>query len=445
MNTSFPKGFIWGAASAAYQIEGAYKEDGKGLGIWDALSEGYVKHSENGNIACDHYHRFKDDIALMKSIGLKAYRFSISWPRIMPEENVVNEKGIQFYKCLTEELLEAGILPMCTLYHWNMPMWVHEKGGWHWAGISDCFADYTRIVVKVLSGNVTHWMTLNEPAAFIGSGYIMGNHAPFERGLDDKDNFKPLICKLSKNVLLAHGKAVQAIREFSLQVPVIGTALNGGLTTPWDLTVEGINAAKEATFSEQNYFGGIDWWAGPMINGTVPTMMQNAISQQELDVINQPLDFMGYNCYSSGNYDDSYASNTHVLPGMPRTAMDWVITPDSLYWATKFFNEKYRLPILITENGMANLDFVMSDGKVHDPQRIEYIRMYLKGLRKAANENIPIIGYLYWSLLDNFEWAEGYDKRFGLVHVDYQTQIRTLKDSAFWYRQVIDDNGANLI
>lgn len=437
----FNQDFLWGAASAAYQVEGAYDEDGKGMGIWDALSGGHVKHGENGNVACDHYHRYKEDVALMKELGLKAYRFSVSWPRIQPEEGKVNEQGIRFYQDLVQELLDAGITPMCTLFHWNLPMWLHEKGGWNFDGISGAFAEYARIVVDALSDRVRYWMTVNEAAAFIGNGYVTGTHAPFEKALDHPDTLMEVVSHLTKNVLLAHGKAVQVIRKHAQTPPVIGAAFNGSLLLPWENTAEAVEEARRDTFSGRHFFAGIDWWAGPMIQGTLQPELAGQISPQEMEVIHQPLDFMGYNCYSSGNYDEYTGVNPRVYPGMPRTAMDWPVTPDALYWAVRFYYEKYHLPMMITENGMANIDFVMSDGRVHDPQRIEYMKLYLAGLKRAAEEGYPVIGYLYWSILDNFEWAEGYDKRFGLIHVDYRTLKRTLKDSALWYAQVIRTNG----
>lgn len=441
---SFQKDFLWGAASAAYQIEGAYQEDGKGLGIWDALSEGHVRHGENGNIACDHYHRYKEDVALMKKLGLKSYRFSVSWPRIMPEEGVVNEKGIQFYQNLVTELIEAGIEPMCTIFHWNLPMWLHEKGGWRFEGISDAFAEYTKVVVNALSDKISYWLTINEPAGFIGNGYVTGLHAPFENNIENWDSIETILPGLCKNVLLSHGKAVQTIREHSIKKAKIGMALNGKLIMPSQETKEEITAAKAATFSDTASFFGIDFWAGAMINRDLHPMLATVINEEELNVIHQQLDFMGFNCYNANNYDEYSGTNEAVYPGMPRTAMEWPLTPDALYWAATFLFERYSLPIMITENGMANVDFIMSDGMVHDPQRIEFIKMYLKGLKRALKEGVPVIGYQYWSILDNFEWAEGYDKRFGLIYVDYRTQKRTLKDSAYWYAELIAENGENI-
>jgi beta-glucosidase len=436
----FKDGFIWGAASAAYQVEGAYDEDGKGLGIWDALSKGHVKHDENGNVACDHYHRFKEDVALMKEIGLKAYRFSVSWPRVVPEPGKVNEKGLRFYKDLVSELKAADIEPMCTLFHWNLPMWLHEQGGWRFDGVSDEFAKYAKIVVDALSDKVQYWMTLNEPTCFIGLGYAIGVHAPFETGMG-KPDLKADIARLSKNALLAHGKAVKVIRERAALPPKVGMALNGKLAAPVSDKAEDIEAARVDTSPEDSFFDNVSWWADPAILGKLPPAMRQAATPEDLAIISQPLDFFGFNCYNTANYMERDGKNPAVYPGLPRTAMDWPITPDALYWASKFFYERYGLPVLITENGMANIDFLMSDGKVHDPQRIEFVKSYLEGLQKASGEGVPIAGYLYWSIMDNFEWADGYDRRFGLVHVDYRTQKRTRKDSSYWYADVIKNNG----
>lgn len=431
---SFSKDFLWGAASAAYQVEGAYNEDGKGMGIWDALSAGHVKHGDNGNVACDHYHRYKEDVALMKQLGLKAYRFSVSWPRIMPEEGCINEKGLEFYGNLVDELLAAGI----------MPMWIHEQGGWLCDKVSDYFAEYVKIVVEALSDRISVWMTLNEVSTFLGAGYMDGVHAPFEQCKAGTPEAKERICALTKNILLAHGKAVRVIREQAILPPEIGIAMDGTLYMPWAETEEEIEKARTATFPEGVSCKAVNWWLEPAVKGKLHPEMERIISTEELGQIHQPLDFMGYNCYKANNYDDDFAPNPALYPGIPRTAMDWAITPDALYWAVRFYHERYGLPIMITENGMANVDFVMSDGKIHDQQRIEYLKGYLKGLKRAVDEGYPVIGYLYWSILDNFEWAEGYDKRFGLIYVDYRTQGRTLKDSALWYAGVIQENGEKL-
>ena len=435
----FSNEFLWGTASAAHQVEGAYNEDGKGLGIWDALAEGHVKHGENGNIACDHYHRYKEDVALMKQIGVKSYRFSVSWPRVMPEAGVINEKGLQFYKNLVEELVNAGIEPMCTLFHWNLPMWAHEWGGWGNEKTIEYFEEYTKVVVEALSDKVSYWITLNEPQCFIGCGYYTGVHAPFlTRPIDE-------IKKITRVVMLAHGKSAQAIRKYAKRSPQIGYAPTCDVWVPTDTSEDAIAKARALSLrDEANPFTMI-WWSDPIVLGQIPNALKDVISEEDIATIHQPLDFYAYNVYSSSNYGDTTTEKKpEVTPGLARTTMDWVIQPKVMYWATKFLYERYQLPILISENGMASIDFVMLDGKVHDPQRTDYLVRYLMELKKAIDEGIPVIGYQYWSIMDNFEWAEGYDKRFGLIHVDYNTQKRTLKDTAYVYADIIKRNGEHL-
>lgn len=434
---SWSKDMIFGAASAAYQVEGAYNSDGRGLSIWDALSDGHVKHGDNGNTACDEYHRFRDDIALMKKLNLQAYRFSVSWPRVIPKEGVVNEKGIRYYQNLVDEVLAQGMIPMVTLYHWDLPMWMHEKGGWYSDEIVDRFASYVEVVVSALSDRVKYWMTMNEAATFIGAGYVEGVHAPFETVSRDAENYEEKVSVLTKHVLLAHGRAVQIIRKKAKLQPVIGIAMDGKFFLPDSEEEKDIEHARQETYTEDVDCHRINWWLDPICKGTVNPVLQKKITAEEMEVIHQPIDFIGYNCYKANNFDDDNGRNPSVKPGMPRTAMGWNITPDALYWSVRFLHDRYDLPVLITENGMANIDFVMSDGKVHDPQRIEYMKMYLKGLKRVAEEGYPVMGYLYWSILDNFEWAEGYDKRFGLIYVDYETLERIPKDSALWFADYI--------
>lgn len=436
---SFPKDFLWGAASSAYQIEGAYNEDGKGMGIWDSLSASHIAHEENGNTACDHYHRYKEDVSLMKEMGLKAYRFSVSWSRIMPEEGKINKQGLTFYNNLVNELINSGIEPVCTLFHYDLPMWLYEKGGWFCDSMPYYFEQYVKTIVENLSDNISYWITINEPACFIGNGYITGKHAPFRRCPNHYHSTETLseIVRLSRNVLLSHGHAVQVIRRFAKKMPKIGAAINGALFEPESTAEKSIRQAEAHTFNKSGMFDSINWWADPMILGTVSPKMESFISKADRDIICQPLDFFGFNCYHSNNYDKYTMHNGIGYPGMPRNSLGWPVTPDALYWAARFIYARYGLPVMITENGMANLDFVMSDGRIHDPQRIEYMKSYIKGLEKALNEGIPVIGYMYWSILDNFEWDKGYDHRFGLIYVDYRTQERIKKDSYYWYADLI--------
>lgn len=444
MSRQFPDDFLWGAASAAFQVEGARNEDGRTDSIWDALSQQQIKRNENGDRTCDHYHRYKEDIALMKELGLKSYRFSISWSRVIPERGKVNQKGLQFYIELVDALVQAGIEPMCTLYHWDMPMWVYHDGGWENPQIIADFEAYVKVVVDALSEKVRYWMTFNEPACFIGFGYFEGKHAPFRISMMSEEQKMKELARLSKNVLLCHGRAVQIIRNYAKTAPQIGFALNAHTFAAYDDTMEGIEKARKKMFDiEQEKYFAVNWWADAMVLGKAPKYMEEILSKEELADISQPLDFFGFNCYFASNYMSDRLHPDKGWAGMPRTQVGWPISPDILYWAPRFLYERYHLPILITENGMANLDFVMSDGKVHDFQRIEYMKSYLEALHHVMEDGIPVIGYTVWSIMDNFEWSDGFDPRFGLIYVDYRTQKRTCKDSFFWYQKVIKTSTLN--
>ena len=435
---AFSKDFLWGAASAAHQIEGAYQEDGKGLNIWDALIEGKIEYGDDGKAACDHYHRYKEDVALMKKIGLKSYRFSISWARIYPDgSGEINEKGLAFYDNLIDELVKAGIEPLCTLYHWDMPMWLYEKGGWQSECSIGAFVQYAETCVKAFSDRIKYWITFNEPECFISAGHKNGVHAPFLRLNDDALN------GVVRNVMLAHGKAVMKMREVAKQPLQIGTAPAVLVHTPLDETHKEIEIAKQKTFETDDFIA-CSWWSDPVFLGK-RQYGTNYLSDEDLKIIHQPLDFYGFNMYNAHGFDaPPNQTNPRTYSGYPRTTMNWVITPNCLYWGAKFFYERYNLPILIAENGMSNVDFVMLDGKVHDPQRIDYIHRHLGWLKRATEEGVPVLGYQYWSIMDNFEWSLGYSRRFGLIYIDYRTQERTLKDSAYYYAEVIKTNGDNL-
>lgn len=435
------------------KLRGAYNEDGKGMGIWDAMTQepGRIAHGENGNIACDHYHHYKEDVAIMKSIGLKSYRFSISWPRVLPAgTGKINEAGLTFYKNLVNELLDAGIEPMITLYHWNLPMALYEKGGWKNPDSPLWFEEYAGVIAETFKGKVKYWMTFNEPQVFVGGGLMGGFHAPFEQ------NTPETVMEITKHLLLAHGRAVQMIRKTCGDDVKIGFAPTGECVIPRDLSAESIEEARKLSFSvnPMMFPGGNTWWADPIFKGSFPEEAKQIfgdqlpdITPEEWQLISQPLDFYGFNVYQGGGNPfppNEFGYDRYSFQGSPRTAMDWNITPDAIYWCCKFFYERYRKPVLITENGMACYDFVSLDGKVHDPARIDFMHRYLLSLKKAVDENIPVIGYHYWSIMDNYEWTAGYDKRFGLVYVDYRTQERTLKDSAYWYKELILSNGDNL-
>jgi beta-glucosidase len=448
----FKKDFVWGAATAAYQIEGAYGANGKGLNVWDMLSrkEGFVKDAHNGDVACDHYNIYKDDIKMMAEMGIKAYRFSLSWARILPDGiGRVNEEGLKFYDNLINELVKYEITPYVTLFHWDYPYELYKKGGWLNSESSKWFEDYTKVVVDRYSDRVKYWMTINEPQCFIGLGHSEGRHAP---GL--KLSFDQVLLA-AHNCLLAHGRAVKVIRQYAKLSPVIGFAPVGGIKMPVSSSKEDIEAAREAMFSVEHM--GIwsnSWYMDPVFLGKYPEEGLKAyekylpnITAEDMQIISQPIDFCGINIYKG----DTVCKNSQgdfeypkLKPGFPETSMEWTVTPEALYWGPKFLYERYKKPILITENGLANNDWVSLDGKVHDPQRIDFLHRYLKEYQKACDEGVETMGYFQWSLMDNFEWAEGYHKRFGLVYVDYESQKRIIKDSGYWYKTVIENNGENL-
>lgn len=443
----FCKDFLWGVASAAHQIEGAYLEDGKGMGIWDTFEQetGYIIRNENGNVACDHYHRYREDVAIMKELGLKSYRFSVSWPRVMPEGyGTVNEKGVQFYIDLVNELTEAGIEPMVTLFHWNLPTAIYELGGWENPQVVDWFEQYTDVVTTALGKKAKYWMTFNEPQLFIGAGLNAGVFAPFEKKSTEA------LMRISKNVYLAHGKAVRIIRK-NCQNSIVGMAPTGEIVIPRDMNAESIERARKLSFSmkKESFTSSITWWSDPIFFGKIPEDAQAifgeclpVLTEEEWEIVTEPLDFYGFNIYQGlEDLDSAEEYGPYAYPGSPKTSMDWNVTPEVLYWSCRFLYERYGKPIMITENGMSSFDWVSLDGKVHDPNRIDFLHRYLRSIKDAVSEGIPVLGYQYWSIMDNFEWINGYDKRFGLVYVDYRTQKRTIKDSACWYRDVIATNG----
>ena len=445
----FKKDFLWGAATASYQIEGAYQTAGKGLNIWDSLcrEKGRVNHNETGDMACDHYHHFKEDITLMKEIGINAYRFSISWTRILPEgKGNVNPEGIAFYSDLVDELIKNDIEPIITLFHWDYPMELFKKGGWLNDDSPLWFEEYVKVVIDALSDRVTYWITLNEPQIFTNHGHRLGVHAPFVNYPNEE------LLHIIHNVLLSHGRAVKTIRKYGAKKPLIGFAPTALPYIPKNSTENAIKEAREKTFGlyiNDSFCWGNSMWMDPVFLGDYPKEAYETfghempvMTPEDKEIITSPLDFLGLNTYEStvtNKESDPYQGNSYV--GSPRTGMDWSVIPEALYWSPKFMSERYDIPVMITENGLANNDWVNLDGNVHDPQRIDFTHRYLKELKRAADDGIDIIGYMHWSLLDNFEWNYGYDKRFGLIHVDYLTQKRTIKDSAYWYKGVICENG----
>lgn len=446
----FSNDFIWGAASAAYQIEGAYNEDGKGLSIWDvyAGNHGNTRYNESGRTACDHYHRVDEDIAIMKEMGIPYYRFSISWPRVIPQgTGKVNEKGLQFYSDLVDKLIANGIEPMITLYHWDYPYALHQKGAWLNDESSEWFLEYTKVVVDALSDRVQYWITINEPQCILGCGHVIGIHAPFAK-LQTGDQLK-----MGHNILLSHGKAARYIRQNAKRKPVIGFSPIGPSFIPTDDSEEAVEAARVKTFSigGERFSFSLSYWSDPIFLGYYPEELYETFgdmvpefTKEEWELVTEPLDFYGTNIYYSQAEETTMEYPENRYQGSPETHVGWVVSPEVMYWSSKFLYERYKKPILITENGMAEHDWICLDGKVHDSYRIDYTHRYLKEYKRAAEEGIPLMGYIHWSLMDNYEWAEGYTQRFGLVYVDYTTQKRTIKDSGYWYRDVIADNGENL-
>lgn len=431
---SFSKDFLWGAASASAQVEGAWDEDGKCPSIWDVAGS-HIKSGEDCHTACDHYHRYKEDVALMKELGLKSYRFSIAWPRIMPGKGKVNPKGIEFYKNLVAELRAADIEPLVTLYHWDMPMWVHEEGGWKSPKIIDWYLDYVKVVVEALSDDVRYWMTFNEPQCFIMLAYVMGAHAPFRH---DVFTFKNHL----RHMLLAHGKAVKLIRETAKTKPVIGIAMAASTYIPDSEDAAGLADAAKKSFESAVGEGSNGLYCDPIALGRASKMLRRKLSAEDLRIISEPIDFIGVNVYQPSN--GMINKKGYDADSLPKTMLGWVIDGRCLYWTIRQYWERYHLPVMVTENGMANPDAVGPDGMVHDEIRVKFLDDFLAGVKRAVDEGIPVLGYQHWSIMDNFEWAEGYGPRFGLIHVDYETQKRTVKDSGWHYAEIIRTNGENL-
>ena len=447
----FAKDFVWGAATSSYQIEGTGRDSGKGQNIWDVFTKepGRVYEGHTGDIACDHYHRFREDVAYMKELGLKGYRFSIDWSRVLPEgTGKVNEKGIDLYNALIDELLEQGIEPYITLYHWELPYEIYKRGGWMNPEIVEWFGQYARLVAERFSDRVKYFFTLNEPQCFVGLGFLQGCHAPGVKA-PLRDTFE-----MAHNALKAHGRAVQMLRAYGKQNVQIGYAPTSGMCYPEKETPKDIEAARKALFALpddlSNWTWNVSWWSDPVILGKYPEEGMKkyekylpVITDEDMKLISQPIDFYGQNIYNGRCIrmgTDGRPEEVRRPAGFPKTATNWPVTPEALYWGPKFLYERYRKPIYITENGMACHDTVSQDGKVHDPNRIDFLARYLKNLKRAAEE-IDIRGYFQWSLMDNFEWDKGYAERFGIIYVDFETQERIWKDSAYWYRDLIRRNG----
>ncbi len=439
---TFPQDFLWGAATASYQIEGAWNEDGKGPSIWDTFAHtpGKIQDGSTGDVACDHYHRWQEDIALMKDLGVKAYRFSIAWPRILPEgRGRANEPGIEFYSCLVDGLLAAGITPFVTLYHWDLPQALQDQGGWPARATAEAFVEYTDIVTRALGDRVTYWATLNEPFVSAYVGYMEGRHAPGHRSLDE-------MLSASHHLLLAHGWAVPAIRA-NVRNAQAGIVLN--LNAQYAASR---SAADRAAAYRQD--GLVNRWYLDPLNGRGYPPDQVAhyrrpmsfVQPGDLDAIATPIDFMGINYYFRGiaraRVPEDENLPRELTPNAEHTEMGWEVHAPGLYatLGRVWFDYRYPKTFYIAENGAAYADTVGADGTVDDPKRVAYYRDHLAQAARAVEAGIPLKGYFAWSLMDNFEWGYGYTKRFGLVYVDYETQRRIPKASADFYRRAIAEN-----
>nr|AJP36628.1 beta-glucosidase [uncultured bacterium] len=442
----FPQGFTWGAATASYQIEGAYQEDGRGLSIWDTFSRipGKVINGDNGDTACDSYHRYPEDIALMKELGIKAYRFSMAWPRIYPEgTGAVNPQGLEFYHSFVDTLLANGIEPVCTLYHWDLPQVLQDQGGWSNRSTIDAFAGYCETVFREFHGKIKQWYTINEPwcASFLSNYY--GEHAPgnkdLQTGLD-----------VAHHLMVAHGRAVRKFRELGFE-GLIGYAPNVTWMEPYTTRQEDVDACRR----QIGWF--LEWFMDPVFKGQYPSFLvewfkaagaELHIAEGDMELISEPIDILGINYYNGSvarhNSGGGLMQIETLDVGYEHTDIGWPIYPQGFYNVLSRIHELYgELPIYITENGACYNDEPI-EGVVADQKRISYIHKHLIQLERCISSGIPVKGYYSWSLMDNFEWAYGYTMRFGLIHVDYNTLARTKKDSFYWYQNTIENNGVEI-
>jgi beta-glucosidase len=451
MTITFPPDFLWGAATAAYQIEGAWDADGKGESIWDHFcrTPGAISNGDTGDVACDHYHRYAEDVGHMAAMGLKAYRFSIAWPRIFPTGgSAVNQAGLDFYRRLIDTLHQHNIQPVATLYHWDLPQALQDRGGWVNRDTALRFAEYAAFVFDRLGGEVALWATHNEPfiQAFYGHGngvYAPGRRNPWE------------ILTVGHHLLLSHGLAVHAFRAAGIHAarpglpkPQIGVVLIIWPHHPASTRPRDIHAAFRVDGAMNRMF------LEPLFQGRYPVdmldhfhwrRMRPAVRPGDMETISAPLDWLGINTYSRlvhrADPRDLLSGARQVAPTGPTTAMGWEIYPDCIVEALRIVRGYTALPLYITENGAAFDDTLSADGGVHDADRVAYLRAHIAAARRAIDEGVNLRGYFVWSLMDNFEWSHGYSKRFGLIHIDYPSQRRTWKDSASFYRNVIAANG----
>ncbi|MCK8678038.1 GH1 family beta-glucosidase [Streptomyces lichenis] len=448
----FPAGFRWGTATAAYQIEGAAAEDGRTPSIWDVFSRtpGKVRNGDTGDIAADHYHRMREDVALMRELGVSDYRFSVSWSRVQPTgRGPAVRKGLDFYRRLTDELREAGIRPVATLYHWDLPQELEAAGGWPHRETAERFAEYAGLVAGALGDRVATWTTLNEPwcAAFLGYG--SGVHAP--------GRTEPAAAlRAAHHFNLGHGLAVRALRAALPGAAEVSLTLNLHAIRPLSGAEADRDAARRIDALGNRVF------LDPVFHGRLPKDLVadtagltdwSFVRDGDLAVASEPIDSLGINYYSPTVVGAGTSESPSPWPGAedrvrfvpapgPRTAMDWPVDADGLYeLLTRLRDELPEVPLVITENGAAYDDYADPSGAVHDPERVAYLHAHLAAVHRALVDGVDVRGYFLWSLLDNFEWAYGYGKRFGIVHVDFATQRRTPKDSARWYAEVVARGG----
>ena len=444
--TGFPTGFTWGAATAAYQIEGAAREDGRRETIWDRFSHtpGKTYHGDTGDVACDHYHRWQDDIALLQKLSLNAYRFSIAWSRVLPEgRGKPNAAGLDFYDRLVDRLLISGIDPFVTLYHWDLPQALEDRGGWRNRDTAGFFSDFVEVISGRLGDRAGHWLTINEPHIVVLEGHVYGHMAP---GLADRG----LIAPVAHHLLLAHGLAVQALRAQAPQTEV-GIVLN---LTHLEPASDREADALAAEYADSLYHR---WYLDPLYRGSYPAdiearlnLPEGLVRRGDLAVIAAPLDFLGVNYYSRNIIRAGRPGlilPQHVPPphGRELTTMGWEVYPSGLYEVLMRLHRDYGVAKLyVTENGASFPDLVDERGEVHDPSRVRYLEQHFQEARRALADGVPLYGYFIWSLLDNFEWARGYLPRFGIVHVNYETQERTIKESGYFAGRVAATNGGAL-
>ncbi|SHN22126.1 GH1 family beta-glucosidase [Gracilibacillus kekensis] len=438
----FPKDMKWGTATASYQIEGATNEGGRGVSIWDTFAKtpGNVINGDNGDVACDSYHRYEEDVEMMKELGIDVYRFSVAWPRIFPNgTGEINQEGLDYYHRLVDKLLEAGIEPMCTLYHWDLPQALQDKGGWNNRETIDAFVNYAEVMFKEFSGKIKQWLTLNEPWCISFLSNFIGVHAPGNQDLQ-------LATQISHHLLVAHGKTVKKFRELGIDGQ-IGFAPNTTWLEPYSNRQEDIDACNR----EIGWY--IEWFMDPVFKGTYPQFLVDwfkkkgvelDIQEGDMETINQPVDFLGINYYTG--HIARYKENEGLLDwemvemNYERTDIGWPIFPEGFYNVLMRIKDSYGdIPIYITENGSCYND-EPENGRVKDAGRINYLQQHLTALSRAISSGVNVKGYITWSLMDNFEWAEGYTMRFGIVHVNYRTLERTKKDSYYWFKQTIDNN-----